>query len=154
VPERALKMEEEREHAQLNEKKWDLVAKTGTVGIVKLANFTSFVSFAIDISHLFGSSGQISLVMEPEIELPVHKILLVETYPYSAWRSLNIKHLPGKKKCTAEQILSNYEALRTRYNLTGTRHPSHDELSTLVAGLAGVALLIDQVISLQVCHLC
>lgn len=128
-------------HQRVCEKILNTQAKTGIKGIVKPANFTSFVSFAIDIFHLFNNSGQISLVMKPEIDLPIDKILLVETYPYSAWRSLNFRRLPGKKKCSTQQILLNYEVLRKRFSLPRDRSPSHDELSALVAGLAGVAIV-------------
>ena len=127
-------------HQRICEKILNTQAKTGTKGIVKPANFTSFVSFAVDISRLFNNTGQVSLVMEPEIELPADKILLVETYPYSAWRSLNIQHLHGKKKCSTKQVLLNYEVLRKRFSLPRDSSPSHDELSALVAGLAGVAI--------------
>ena len=127
-------------HQRICEKILNTQAKTGTKGIVKPANFTSFVSFAVDIFRLFNNTRQISLVMEPDIELPIDKILLVETYPYSAWRSLNIQHLPGKKKCTTEQVLLNSEVLTKRFSLPRVSSPSHDELSALVAGLAGVAI--------------
>lgn len=127
-------------HQRICEKILNTQAKTGTRGIVKPANFTSFVSFAIDVFRLFHNSGQISLVMEPEIELPVNKILLAETYPYSAWWSLNIQRLPGKKTCTTEQVLLNHGELRKRFGFPRTSLPSHDELSALVAGLAGVAI--------------
>ena len=127
-------------HQRICEKILNTQAKTGTEGIVKPANFTSFVSFAIDIFHLFNNTGQISLVMEPDIELPADKIVLAETYPHSAWRSLNIQHLPGKKKCTTEQVLSNSQLLTKRFSLPRVSPPSHDELSALVAGLAGVAI--------------
>lgn len=127
-------------HQRICEKILNTQAKTGTKGKVKPANFTSFVSFSVGIFHLLHSSGQISIVIEPEIELPVDKILLVETYPYFAWRSLNIQPLPGKKKHTGKDILLNFEILRKQFGLPRTSIPSHDELSALVAGLAGVAI--------------
>lgn len=127
-------------HQRVCEKILNTQAKTGTKGIVKPANFTSFVSFAINIFRLLNNSGQISLVIEPLINLSLGKILLVETYPYSAWRSLNIKPLPGKKKHTSENILLNFEFLERRFKLPRTILPSHDELSALVAGMAGVAV--------------
>lgn len=128
-------------HSRICERILNTQAKTGTKGTVKPANFTAFVSFAIDIFRIFHNSGQTSLVMKSEIELTDGKILLVETYPYSAWQALEMRPLPGKKKCATEQVLLNSEALREQFSLPRVKCPSHDELSALVAGLAGVAIV-------------
>lgn len=127
-------------HQRVCEKYLNTQAKTGTKGKVKPRNFTSFISFAVDIFRLFDDSNQVSLVMEPEVTTPAKGILLVETYPYSAWWSLNIQPLPGKKKCTTGRLAFNTEELKRRFDLPKTESPTHDELSALVAGLAGVAI--------------
>ena len=64
----------------------------------------------------------------------------IETYPHSAWQQLGIRPLAGKKKCTPEQIAQHAAELKRRFELPETKSPTHDELSALVAGLAGVAI--------------
>lgn len=132
-------------HQRVCEKHLNTQAKTGTEGKVKPANFKSFVLFAIDVFSTLYKSSQVSLVVEPRIRVPAKGILLVETYPYSAWQNLNIRPLPGKKKCTPEQIAQNAEALKRRFDLPKTKSPTHDELSALVGGLAGVAMATGNV---------
>ncbi len=127
------------------EKELHTQAKTGTMGEVKPANFTSFVSFSIDVFRLLNQTGRVSLVSEPRIRLPQGRVLLIETYPNSAWRKLGIPPLPGKKKCTPEQIAQHLGELKRRVGLPVTKTPTHDELSALVAGLAGVAIASDNV---------
>ncbi|MCL0088013.1 DUF429 domain-containing protein [Dehalococcoidia bacterium] len=127
-------------HQRVCEKHLNTQAKTGTVGKVKPTNFKSFVSFAIDVFGLLHKTGQVSLVTQPRIVMPTEGVLLVETYPYSAWRSLNIRPLPRKKKCTPEQIAQNVRELGRRLRLPETKSPTHDEVSALVGGLAGVAI--------------
>lgn len=127
-------------HQRVCEKHLNTQAKTGTEGKVKPANFKPFVSFAIDIFSVLNRSGLVSLVTEPKIAVPVKGILLVETYPYSAWHKLNIQPLPGKRKCTLGQIARCVQELKIRFHLPETKIPTHDELSALVAGLAGVAI--------------
>ncbi|MFQ5996477.1 MAG: DUF429 domain-containing protein [Dehalococcoidales bacterium] len=132
-------------HQRVCEKELHTQAKTGVIGEVKPANFTSFVSFSIDVFSVLNRSGQLSLVTEPKIVLPLRGILLIETYPHSAWRKLGMRPLAGKKKCTPEQIAQQAAELKRRFELPEAKSPTHDELSALVAGLAGVAITSDNV---------
>jgi len=127
-------------HQRVCEKELNTQAKTGIKGEVKPANFKSFVSFAISVFSVLNKTGHISLVTEPKIAVPARGILLIETYPHSAWKKLGIRPLARKQKCTAAQIFQNAGELRRRFGLPETRTPTHDELSALVAGLAGVAI--------------
>ncbi|GAB4270754.1 MAG: hypothetical protein Kow00111_24050 [Thermincola ferriacetica] len=67
---------------------------------------------------------------------------VVETYPFSAWRSLNFPGLPGKNKAFSEVIQGFFNLLKDRFNLPDLQ-PSHDELQALVAGLAGISLITN-----------
>jgi hypothetical protein len=125
------------------EKELNTQAKTGIKEEVKPANFKSFVSFAISVFSALNKIGHISLVTEPRIVVPARGILLIETYPHSAWKKLGIRPLARKQKCPPEQITQNAEELKRRFGLPETRTPTHDELSALVAGLAGVAIAAD-----------
>ncbi|GAI21705.1 unnamed protein product, partial [marine sediment metagenome] len=89
--------------------------------------------------------GQASLVVEPRVAVPTKGILLVETYPYSAWRRLGLPHLPGKRKCCPERVAQNAGELKRAFELPETKSPTHDELSALVAGLAGIAIAAGNV---------
>ena len=127
-------------HQRVCEKELNTQAKTGIIGKVKPANFKTFVSFTINVFGVLNKTGLVSLVTEPKIAVPARGILLVETYPHSAWRKLGIRPLAGKKKCSPEQIAQNAAELKRRFELPETKSPTHDELSALVAGLAGVAI--------------
>jgi hypothetical protein len=130
-------------HQRICEKYWNTQAKTGTRGNVKPAPFTSFVLFSTEVFQLLEQSGFTSLVTKPIVDVPFRRILLVETYPYSAWKSLKIEPLPGKRnpKCNSARIASISKTLERSLHLPDVGKPSHDELSALVAGLAGVAIV-------------
>jgi len=129
-------------HQRICEKHWNTQAKTGTKGNVKPVNFRPFVSFSTEVFRLLAQSNVISLVTESTIEISTQRILLVETYPYSAWKSLKIEPLPGKKNpsCNSARIEGFAKTLEQSCLLPSVGKPSHDELSALVAGLAGVAI--------------
>lgn len=127
-------------HRRVCEKELNTQAKTGIKGELKPAPFKSFVSFAINVFAALNQTGYVSLVTEPRIVVPARGILLVETYPHSAWKKLGIRPLARKQKCTPEQIARNAGELKRRFKLPETKNPTHDELSALVAGLAGVAI--------------
>jgi hypothetical protein len=129
-------------HQRICEKRWNTQAKTGTKGNVKPANFRPFVSFSTEVFRLLAQGNMISLVTEPIIEISPQRILLVETYPYSAWKSLKVDPLPGKRNpsCNSDKIASVAKTLEQSLLLPSVGKPSHDELSALVAGVAGVAI--------------
>ena len=122
------------------EKQLHTQAKTGTFGEVKPANFKPFISFATEVFRLLCKKGSASLVTGPGIAVLPDRILLVETYPYSAWRRLGMPPLPSKRKCTQEQLAWHSELLKRQCALPDAGNSTHDELSALVAGLAGVAI--------------
>lgn len=132
-------------HQRVCEGDLNTQAKTGIIGKVKPAPFKSFVSFAINVFAALNQTDYVSLVTEPRIALPARGILLIETYPHSAWKKLGIRPLARKQKCPPEQIAQNAGELKRRFQLPETKSPTHDELSALVAGLAGVAIANNNV---------
>lgn len=82
-----------------------------------------------------------SLANDPIIVAPRTGLLVLETFPFSAWRSLGIVALPSKRKHKARDIADRAERLKQSYNLSFVSEPTHDELQALVASLAGLAVL-------------
>lgn len=115
-------------------------AKTGVRGEAIPANFKPFIGFCTDLFYELYQSGRCSLVSGSRIEVPEGKILVVETYPHAAWRQLGLRPLPSKSRCTPEQIAHHTGELRRLFQLPEMKMLTHDELSALVAGLAGVAI--------------
>lgn len=130
-------------HQRVCEKELNTQAKTGIKGEVKPANFKLFVSFAISVFSVLDKTGRISLVAEPRIVMPERGILLIETYPHSAWKKLGIRSLTRKQNCPPEQITQNAEELKRSFGLPENRTPTRDELSALASGLAGVTIAAD-----------
>ena len=66
--------------------------------------------------------------------------VLVESYPYAAWKSLGLAPLPSKRRAKVSDLAAAYAALRTLIPFTTDRPPNHDQLQAIVAGLPGLAL--------------
>jgi hypothetical protein len=115
-------------------------AKTGTPHHVKPKNFTRFVEFSISLFERLTALGG-TLVECSAPTVPAEGFLLVESYPRSAWRELDIPPLPGKKKAKPADVKKGVGALERLFSLRMSQPATHDELSALVAGLAGVAIL-------------
>ncbi|MBZ5669233.1 MAG: DUF429 domain-containing protein [Acidobacteriia bacterium] len=115
-------------------------AKTGIANQVKPKNFTRFVEFSISLfEHLTTLCGTLVECSTPAV--PPDGFLLVESYPRSAWCKLDLPPLPGKKKAKPADVKRGVDALEQLNSLRISQPPTHDELSALVAGLAGVAIL-------------
>ncbi len=128
------------EHPRLCEKILNTPAKTETPGQVKPKNYTTFVSLSIDIFSQLVESGAV-LVSEPIVTIPSNRLLVVESFPLTAWRTLNIRPLPAKSKAKDSDLREWLQKLRQILGFRIQRAPTHDELQALVAGLAGVAIL-------------
>jgi hypothetical protein len=114
--------------------------KTGTVGFAKPAPFTPFAEFSIRLfAELIRLGGQ--LVSDAVPKAPKDGLLIVESYPTSAWRKLGIKPLPGKAAANLIDIRDRLLKLQALLRLQVEREPTHDQLQALVAGIAGIALL-------------
>jgi hypothetical protein len=114
--------------------------KTGTVGRSKPGSYTPFISFSIDVfAQLVTLGGE--LVSNAVVNTPKDGLLVVESFPTSAWRKLGIRPLPGKAKAKQRDIQDRLFKLRKLLGFRAGREPTHDELQALVAGVAGVAIL-------------
>jgi hypothetical protein len=127
-------------HSRHCEKILRTPGKTGTVGRSKPGNYTPFISFSIDVfAELIRLGGE--LVSSEVIKVPKDCLLVVESFPTSAWRKLGIGPLPGKAKAKRSDIRDRLFRLQELLRFHAEREPTHDELQALVAGAAGVAIL-------------
>lgn len=137
------------EHCRICEKQLNTPAKTGLPGRVKPANYAPFVHFSIRVfdellrcgAHLLSSDG---------FESGHAGLLVLESFPHSAWRGIGIDPLPGKRTSRTHHINDRCRRLRDLYSLEVAGDPSHDELQALVAGLAGIAYQQQEGDSFQV----
>jgi hypothetical protein len=119
------------------ERELNTPAKTGLPGIVKPASYTRFVEFSISVFdelHLRGWSRFDKTTWFAD------QPTTIETFPLSAWRSLNMKPLPSKARAKHNDIVHYYERLVGEGYLERGIQPNHDQLQALVAGLSGVGL--------------
>lgn len=131
------------QHSRLCERLLNAPAKTGEIGRVKPKAYTRFVEFSIAVFAKLIEAGAL-LACRPEIIPPDAKLLALETLPLAAWRALAISPLPAKSRATTQDLEVRIERLKrevTGLHLGG-EVPSHDELQALVAGLAGIAVLL------------
>jgi hypothetical protein len=66
--------------------------------------------------------------------------VLVESYPYAAWKSLGLTPLPSKRRAKVSDLAEAYGALRNLIPFTSDRPPNHDQLQAIVGGLPGLDL--------------
>jgi hypothetical protein len=117
-------------------------AKTGTVGNVIPANWTKLVKFSIAVfATLAECGGQVAEAAE--LRLEPAKLLVLESFPAAAWKSLELPQLPAKRKCRPGHMESAVTRLQDLYNFRCHERPTHDELQALVAGLAADAVVND-----------
>jgi hypothetical protein len=115
--------------------------KTGTIGCVKPASGKRYAELSIAVfGRLIELGGK--LATSTAFEPPKEGLLVLESFPTSAWRKIGMSPLPGKANYELKDIEDRINYLRGAYHLKIPRIPSHDELQALVAGLAGLAILI------------
>jgi hypothetical protein len=123
------------------EKLWKAPGKMGLCGQAKPRSFATFGRFSIDLFARLTQRGA-QLVAEPCVAVPSGQILVVESFPTSAWRELRILPLPAKRrKVGDEERKIRLQILESLFGFRAPRLPNHDELQALVAGLAGIAIL-------------
>lgn len=125
-------------HSRLCERILNTPAKTGLPGCVKPANYTSFVSFAITVFDSLDNLGCLRLG-HPKAPMS-SQCIAVESFPFSAWRSLRIKPLPAKAKARLQDLETCLKNLSLAFPLQIGCTLTHDEIQALVAGLGGLAL--------------
>ena len=126
-------------HSRRCERELNTPAKTGEPKSVKPANYTAFVMFSVAVYDALAARGWVRLSSVGSA-LQSGQRLLVESFPFSAWRALRIPPLPAKSKTQASHLRERLNALKRMFRLELAEVPTHDELQALVAGLAGLAL--------------
>jgi len=127
------------EHARQCEHKLATPGKTGLPGVVKPQSWTRMATFSIDLFNALAECGYPRL--QHTNDFLTGRKVAVESFPTSAWRTLDLIPLPGKARTSGAQLTEGLTALTSLVPLVLSRAPSHDELQALVAGLAGLPLL-------------
>jgi hypothetical protein len=127
------------EHARVSERQLNTPAKTGLPGMVKPLTYRPFAEFCLDVYDALCQRGWRRLDTLGQPGSPLERVL-VESYPYAAWKSLGLKPLPSKRRAKVSDLAEAFSALRSLIPLTVNRPPNHDQLQAIVAGLAGLAL--------------
>ncbi|MDR3572386.1 MAG: DUF429 domain-containing protein [Anaerolineaceae bacterium] len=116
-------------------------AKTGEPFTVKPAAYCEFVKFSIDTYDALDALGWRRLNKIRSSDRAPH--LLIESFPNSAWKELDIKPLPAKRKTTMVQITNCLTELQKLFPLRLPNDVTHDQLQAIVSGLAGLAIERD-----------
>ena len=123
-------------HSRICERALNTPAKTGLPETVKPANYAPFVRFSVKLYEFLIQRGW-SLFSGPANRDGSR--IVIESFPLSAWRSLNMQTLPAKDKAKQADIDGRLADLENCFPLAVTGRPNHDELQALVSGLAGIA---------------
>jgi hypothetical protein len=127
------------EHSRVCERLLFTQGKTGLPGSVKPASWTYMAQFSIE---LFDALDVLGFPRVEDLEqLRPGKKLALESFPTSAWRTLNLKPLPGKKKDSGIDVQTALASLVQLVPIRIGTQPTHDELQALIAALAGLPLL-------------
>jgi hypothetical protein len=136
-------------HCRHCERELSTQGKTGLPGNTKPGNYLGFISFAISV---FDELATRNWPRWTTAALSADRAgFTVESFPTSAWRSLDIRPLPGKSAATQADIDDRLAGLKRVFGIQVARGPSHDELQALVSGLAGLALEAGNVEGIAVC---
>jgi hypothetical protein len=127
------------EHARVSERQLNTAAKTGLPGMVKPASYRRFAEFCLDVYDALCRRGWRRLATRVQPGAPQERVL-VESYPFAAWKSLGLKPLPSKRRARVSDLAEAYGALRSLIPFTVNRPPNHDQLQAIVGGLPGLAL--------------
>lgn len=113
--------------------------KTGQPGQTKPANYLPFIDFSIATFAALVRHGA-SLLQTSDPVGADAPLLALESFPTAAWKGLGTKPLPGKAAAKPSDIAERVKALGS-FELDILGAPTHDELQSIVAGLAGVSIL-------------
>jgi len=127
------------EHARVSERQLNTAAKTGLPGMVKPISYRPFAEFCLDVYDALCRRGWRRMDTTNCSTSP-HDRVLVESYPYAAWKSLGLKPLRAKRRTKVSDLAAAYGALRALIPFTTDRPPNHDQLQAIVGGLPGLAL--------------
>ena len=127
------------EHSRVSERQLNTSAKTGLPGMVKPVTYRAFAEFCLDVYDALCRRGWRRLETREQPGSPPERVL-VESYPHAAWKSLDLKPLPSKRRSKVSDLAEAYGALRALIPITVNRPPNHDQLQAIVGGLPGLAL--------------
>ena len=128
------------EHMRLCERVLNTPGKTGVIGMTKPRTYLPYIKFSIELFHELRISYDWELFRSDWNKQP-WKRWLVESFPSAAWRTLGLKKLPAKAKCTSDQLITWRDDL---CDLTGLKLPdvlTHDELQAAVVLPVGRAIV-------------
>jgi hypothetical protein len=131
------------EHARVSERQLNTAGKTGLPGMVKPVTYRLFAEFCLDVYDALCRRGWRRLdktIGTMDLNRPTQERVLVESYPYAAWKSLKLPPLPSKRRAKVSDLAQAYGALRSIIPFTTNRPPNHDQLQAIVGGLPGLAL--------------
>jgi hypothetical protein len=121
-------------HLRHCEKETRCPGKTGLPGIVKPATWRRMAEFSIALFDALDAHGWPRFSRGWKGERSA-----IESFPTHAWRMLGVAPIPGK---ASAGDLTPWHATLAALGVRGVpSNASHDELQSVVAGLAGVALL-------------
>ena len=131
------------QHARVGDRQLNRASKTGLPGLVKPLTCRTFAEFCLDVYdalcrrgwHRLASSDQLGSALGQGQER-----ILVESYPFAAWKSLGLKPLPPRRRAKVSDLAESFAALRSLIPLATNRPPNHDQLQAIVGGLPGLAL--------------
>jgi hypothetical protein len=126
-------------YARASERQLNTAAKTGLPGMVKPVSMRAYAEFCLDVYDALARRGwrRLDAKGTPGSELDR---VLIESNPNAAWKALEIKPLPSKRKTRVIDLAERFGALRTLIPITTNRPPNHDQLQAIVAGLPGLAI--------------
>jgi hypothetical protein len=127
------------EHSRVSERQLNTPAKTGLPGMVKPVTYRPFAEFCLDVYDALCRRGWRRLETKDQPGSPQDRVL-VESYPFAAWKSLGLRPLPSKRRTRVSDLAEAYGALRSLIPFTTNRPPNHDQLQAIVGGLPGLAL--------------
>lgn len=129
----------ESAHARLSEQLLNTAAKTGLPGMVKPMTYRPFAEFCVDVYDALCRRGWKRMTSSDRPN-DAGEHILVESYPYAAWKALGIRPLPAKRRATVCDLAEAFAALQAVVPVKVNRPPNHDQLQAIVGGLAGLAL--------------
>lgn len=127
-------------HARVSERELNTAAKTGLPGMVKPATYRLFAEFCLDVYDALCRRGwqRLDTIGRNAARRVPQGRILIESYPYAAWKSLGLRPLPSKRRARVSDLAQAYGALRAVVPFTTDRPPNHDQLQAIVGGLPGL----------------
>jgi hypothetical protein len=128
-------------YCRVSERELNTSAKTGLPGTVLPGSYERFVGYCLALYDALGRLGwqRLTTREKPEDSVQPGKIL-VESYPYAAWKSLGISPLPAKRRCRVSDLAEAWAALTALLPLISSQPPNHDQMQAIVGGLPGLAI--------------